>query len=201
MKFILVRHAQTTANVKAVIIGGKEGGELSMRGTHQALALARRLKKEKISEVYCSTASRARQTCEAIVKGMGLQAVYCQELREIDMGELVGLAHEEAEERYPGVFLDLFARPSERIPGGESVADVQRRAMPLIERLACRPGNPTILAVGHNVVNRIIIASLLGLPLEKCKVIKQKNACITVLDVRQGFAQMYSLDNSLHSLM
>jgi len=200
MKFILVRHAETTANEKTVIIGGKEGGELSGRGRRQAQALAQRLADERISEVYCSIANRARQTCEQIVDGRECKVTYCEELREIEMGDLVGLSHEEAAKKYPGVFLDIFAQPGKKIPGGESIFDVQARTMPLINRLAQQQGNPTILAIGHNIANRIIISSLLGLPLEKAKNIKQKNVAMAIIDVKPGFAQMYTLDNSLHSL-
>ncbi|MDD5111718.1 MAG: histidine phosphatase family protein [Candidatus Altiarchaeota archaeon] len=200
MKFILVRHAETTANTKRVILGGREGGVLSERGVRQAKAVAKRLAKEKILEVYCSAANRAVQTCELIAGGRTCKTHYCEELREIDMGELAGLSHEEAEEKYPMIFKDIFIRPDKKIPGGESILDVQKRAMPLIERLAEKPENPTILAVGHNIVNRVIIASLIGLPFECGKNVKQKNACISLLDVKPGFAQLYSLDNSLHSI-
>jgi len=200
MKFILVRHAETTANTKSVILGGKEGGKLSDRGVRQADALSQRLQGERFAEVYCSCANRAKQTCESIVGGRGLGVNYCEELREIDMGDLVGLSHEEAEERYPKIFQDIFAKPDKRLPGGESIEDVRSRVMPLVERLADKQGNPTILAVGHNIVNRVILASLLSLPFEKGKNIKQKNACYCVLDVKPGFAQLYTLDNSLHSI-
>lgn len=198
MKLILVRHAETTANTKSVILGGREGGELSERGVRQAEALALRLRNERFSEVYCSPANRARQTCEILAAGRAVS--YRDELREIDMGELVGLSHEEADERYPRIFSKIADDPAERIPGGESVLDVQARAMPLMESLSRREGNPTVLVVGHNIVNRVILASALGLPLQKIKSIKQKNACWTVLDLKPGFAQLYTLDNSIHSI-
>jgi broad specificity phosphatase PhoE len=200
MKFFLVRHAQTTANVNTVILGGRDEGELSERGKRQAKALAQRLAKENISEVYCSPSNRTRQTCESIMGGRNCKIFNCEELREIDMGELAGMSHEQVEKKFPNIFQAIFRNPEKRIPGGESLADVQKRAMPLIERLAKKSGNPTILAVGHNVVNRVIIASLIGLPLEKAKAIKQKNVSIALLDVTPGFAQMYSLDNSLHAI-
>jgi broad specificity phosphatase PhoE len=199
MKFFLIRHAETTANTKKVILGRKEGGELSERGKRQAKALARRLAKEEISEIYCSTANRARQTAEEIVGGRNCKVAYCDELLEIDMGELEGLTHEQAEERCPDVFGEISANVDKRIPGGESIRDVQGRVMPLIERLAKHEGNPAILVVGHSIVNRVILNSLLGLPLGS-KALKQKNACINLLDVKPGFAQLYTLDNSIRAI-
>ncbi|MFH0862473.1 MAG: histidine phosphatase family protein [Candidatus Altiarchaeota archaeon] len=198
MKFILVRHGETTANTNSVILGGKEGGTLSDRGNRQAKALGERLAAERLSEVYCSPANRARQTCEAMLKGREIRPTFKEELREIEMGDLVGLSHEEAEKRFPNIFEDIFAHPDKPIPGGESLADVSTRVIPLLESLAQNDGNPTILAVGHNVVNRVILSYLLSMPLEKAKNIKQKNCSISVLDVKPGFARLYTLDNSIH---
>lgn len=200
MKFILARHGETTANTKSIILGGREDGELSARGLRQVKVLGERLRGERFAGVYCSTANRARLTCAAVVGGRSCPVSYREELRELDMGDLAGLSHEEAEAKYPNIFEDVFKDPSKRIPGGESLLDVQARAMPLIENLANKEGNPTILAVGHNVVNRVILATLLGIPLEKCKNIKQKNACWARLDVKPGFAQLYTLDNSIHTI-
>jgi broad specificity phosphatase PhoE len=200
MKFILVRHAETTANAGTVILGREEEGVLSQRGKRQAKALARRFKRERISKAYCSPSNRARQTCEMILDGRNCNVVYSEELREIDMGDLVGLSHEEVKENYPETFRDIYSHPENKIPKGESISDVQKRVMPLIERIAQEPGDPAILVVGHNVVNRVIISSLIGIPLNKIKNIKQKNAAITVIDLKPGFAQLYTLDNSLHSI-
>ncbi len=199
MKFFLIRHAETTANTKAVILGRKDGGELSPRGRRQAAALAKRLAKEEISEIYCSSANRARQTAEEILRGRSCGIHYCDELLEIDMGELEGLTHEEAEARCPDIFGEISANPDKRIPGGESIRDVRRRVVPLIEGLAKKEGNPTILVVGHSIVNRVILNSILGIPLGS-KSLKQKNAAISMLDVKPGFAQLYTLDNSLHAV-
>ncbi len=200
MKFILVRHAETTANAGTVILGGKEEGILSPRGKRQAMALARRFKRERILKAYCSPSNRARQTCEMMLDGRDCEVVCCEELREIDMGDLVGLSHEEVKERYPKIFHDIYLYPEKKIPKGESIADVQKRVMPLIEKIAQEPGNPTILVVGHNVVNRVIISSLIGIPLDKTKNIKQKNAAITTINLEPNFAQLYTLDNSLHAI-
>lgn len=199
MKFFLIRHAQTTANTKTVILGRKDGGELSARGKKQAKALARRLSKEKISELYCSSATRARQTASFILKGRKCRVFYCDELQEIDMGDLEGLTHEQAEEMCPDIFMRVSKDQDTRIPGGESIRDVQKRVMPLIEKLAKKEGNPTIVAVGHSIVNRVILNSLLGIQ-PGSKALKQKNVCISMLDVKPGFAQLYTLDNSLHAI-
>jgi broad specificity phosphatase PhoE len=203
MKLFIVRHAETTANVGRVILGGKEHGELSERGKRQAAGLAKRLSKEKITEIWCSPLTRARQTAEEIAKARECKVFFADELREIEVGSLTGLSHEQAEEKYPRVWEDAFANPWRKLPGGESIGAVRDRAMPVVERILERAGRGeggAVAIVGHNIVNRAIIASLIGLPLERGRGIKIKNACIALLDARPGFAQLYSLDNSLHGI-
>lgn len=200
MKFFLIRHAETTANAGRVVIGGKQGGILSPRGKRQAEALGRRLSGEKIVEIYCSSSNRCMQTARIIAKEQNCKIYFRDELCEIDTGELTGLSHEKIEEKYPNIFNEIFIDPKRKLPGGESLTDVQKRVMPLIEKLSEKRGNPTIVAVGHNVINRVIIATLLGLSLEKSQGIKQKNACRNMLDVKKGFVQLYTVDNSLHSI-
>ncbi len=200
MKFFLARHAETTANTKTVILGGKQGGELSERGKRQAEALSKRLSKEKFLEVHASSSNRAVQTAEAVMKRQGCRLFLHDELMEIDMGELVGLSHEQCNEKHPNILAEIFRKPSMRIPGGESLLDVRSRAMPVIEKIAGKRGDPSVLVVGHNIANRVILATLIGLPLEEGKNIKQKNACISVLDLKPDFAQLYTLDNSIHAI-
>ena len=199
MKLFLIRHAETTANTSTVILGGKEHGELSPRGKLQAAGVARRLAKEKISAIYCSSLFRARQTAEAIAKGRGCTVHFCDELREIEVGKLSGLSHEESEIKFPNAFNNAFESPSKKLPGGECVNEVKFRAMPLIEALV-KENNSTIAVIGHNVVNRVILASLLGMPLERARSLKIKNACVVLINPKPGFAQLYSLDNSLHGI-
>ncbi len=200
MKLFIIRHAETTANSAKVILGGKEQGELSQRGKRQALGLARRLGQEKITLICCSPLRRAGQTAAEIAKGRDCEVRPCPELREIEAGELAGMSHEQAEEQFPDAFNGAFADPQKKLPGGESMEDVGARAIPFVEKLISSNSSECIVLVGHNVVNRVILASLLGIPLQKARAIKMKNACIALVDAKPGFAQLYSLDNSLHGI-
>lgn len=200
MKLFIIRHAETTANTGTIILGGKEQGELSPRGKRQAAGLARRLGNEDIGEIYCSSLYRARQTAEKLAQGRKCDTFFCDELREIEAGKLVGLSHEQAEAEFPNAFNDSFAKPSKKLPGGENMLEVQNRVMPLVNKILEKNGGQATVIVSHNVVNRVIIATLLGIPLEKARCMKIKNACVALLDAKPGFAQLYSLDNSLHGI-
>ena len=72
--------------------------------------------------------------------GRKCEVIYREELREIDMGDLVGLSHEEVKHQFPKIFSEIYHYPEKRIPKGESISDVQKRVMPLIEKIAQEPG-------------------------------------------------------------
>jgi len=193
MKLILVRHAQSLDNAKLSVVGGGGSG-LSERGKRQASELAKRLADEKIAAVYSSPLQRALETAEAAAKPIEV----AEELREINLGRLEGLSHEDLEKRFPGVIERMFENPRYRVPGGETILEVHDRTMPFVNKLKKKHSNETIALVAHNVVNRVIIASLLGLSLGHCRNVKQKNAAVTVFYLQKGRKQLYELDNTIH---
>ena len=60
---------------------------------------------------------------------------------------------------------------------GESYRDVDARAFPVIEWLLERHRGERIAVVTHNVVNRVILAKLLGLELRQAQTLRQANCC------------------------
>ncbi len=197
MKLYIVRHCQTIGNAAAKIQGSRTQGELTERGRRQLAALRRFFGREKISAVYSSPQARALSTA----KGIGQKKPVCLEsLMEIDFGEIEGLDHDEVEARHPKLFDQIFENPKKRFPHGESLLDVQRRLEPLVRRLHQTPGNPTVVIVGHNVVNRVLLATLLDLPLEHCRMFKIKNASIAELDANPAHRRLYLLHNGFASI-
>ncbi|MEW5955487.1 MAG: histidine phosphatase family protein [Candidatus Micrarchaeota archaeon] len=193
MKLVLVRHAQSLDNAE-LGVAGAGGSGLSDRGKRQAKELARMLAREKIAAVYSSPLQRALETAEAL----GRPVEVAEELREVNLGRLEGLAHEEMEKRFPGMIERMFVEPRYRIPGGETILEVHDRIMPFVHRLKKKHGGQAVVLVAHNVVNRVITASLLGLPLGNCRNVKQKNAAVTVFYLEKGRKQLYELDNTIH---
>jgi probable phosphoglycerate mutase len=53
-----------------------------------------------------------------------------------------------------------------RFPEGETLEEVQRRAVATVEALAQRHGDDTVTAVSHADVIRVILAHYLGMPLD-----------------------------------
>ena len=58
----LARHGESVSNFKKIFIGRSEDPELTEKGIQQARSLAKSLQGKKISAIYASALTRARQT-------------------------------------------------------------------------------------------------------------------------------------------
>ncbi|HII39450.1 TPA: histidine phosphatase family protein [Candidatus Micrarchaeota archaeon] len=193
MKLVLIRHAESLDNAEQKTVG-TGGRGLSERGKRQAKALAHELRWHRIRFVYSSPLKRAMETAQAIGKPVK-EALHMQ---EVNLGRLEGLAHEEMKTRFPGAIERMFVEPHYRLPGGETLLEVHDRAMPFLNALKKRHENQTVAVVAHNVVNRVAIASLLGLPLRHCRNVKQKNAAYSVFYLKKNENRLYTINNETH---
>jgi broad specificity phosphatase PhoE len=197
LKLFIARHAESSFNA----LGQKTGGDpsLSLRGMKQAQALANALQREEFSRIISSPSKRALETAEEVAKGkIKVETRDC--LREIDFGKLSGMGHDEIECNYPGLIESIFKKPMEKLPSGESIQDLAKRLTPLVKELNSAKGNPTVLIVAHNITNRVLISLLLGVPLSSCRVFKQKNASLALLDSNEKQSYLVSLNNSIHGV-
>ena len=68
------------------------------------------------------------------------------------------------------------------LEGGEKFSDAMARINDGLTELLLRPGWATCLLVAHEVVNRLILATLLGAPLGASAGFEQDTGCINILD-------------------
>jgi broad specificity phosphatase PhoE len=93
----------------------------------------------------------------------------------------------EVREKYPDLYRDWEETPEQvRIPGGESLEDIRRRAMPFVEDAVMRCGDGRIVLVSHRVVCKVLICSLLGIDLSYFPKIKIDTGGITRFDCGDG---------------
>ena len=101
--------------------------------------------------------------------------------REIDMGEWDGRPMREIKTRYPQAWKARGDNiGSYRPPGGESFEDLLKRSLPALSEIIRHPHGNTLI-VAHAGVNRVLICSILGIPLEKLFTIQQGYACLNLL--------------------
>lgn len=71
---------------------------------------------------------------------------------------------------------------AEFLPGGEKFADALVRGRAALRELLLRPGWATALVVAHEVMNRMLLADVIGAPLGASAGFEQDTGCINILD-------------------
>jgi len=201
MQIILIRHGQTAWNVGSgeERFRGRTDLPLDGTGRAQAQAVAQRLRDEPIAAVYASPLMRARQTAAPLAAALGLPVVDCEGLLDINYGDWQGLTHAEARSTDPELYRLWRTAPCRvRFPGGESLEDVRARLLLLLEDLTADYPNETVVLVGHQIVNKVLICTLLGLDLDRIWCIGQETAAINRFRLHGGLWHVLALNDTCH---
>ena len=103
------------------------------------------------------------------------------------------------EGRDPEPYRRFMENPGEHpYLGGESYGDVHRRAEPVIREILDRHRGEAVVVVAHNVVNRALLAPLLGLELRVAKEIAQANTGVNILKDAGGHTKVVTLNSFFH---
>lgn len=159
---------------------------LSTEGKIQAVELAERLSREKFDAIFTSQAARAIDTAKPIRAFFsGVPYSEQPELNERSKGEAEGLTKDEFKKKY--FFIEeAWAREEDpRIPGGESLADVEKRVWPFLMKLAQERVGQRLLLVFHGNVIRVILGAILGAPVQLLYRLKQDYCAINVVEYDQ----------------
>ncbi|MGH7610955.1 MAG: histidine phosphatase family protein [Candidatus Dormibacteria bacterium] len=172
MATYLVRHGETGWS-RAHRHTGRTDVALTATGELQARRLGALLAGHNFSRVLTSPRLRARRTAE--LAGFGQLARPDPLLAEFDYGDYEGLTRPEI----------LALRPRWRLwrdgcPGGESPADVERRARLLLESLEGGGGRDFLL-FGHGHLLRAVAAVYTESSLELCARLVLQVASVSVL--------------------
>lgn len=148
MYLYLVRHGQSTGNVRQLFYGVRDY-PLTQLGREQARQAADKLREVEFTRCAASPLSRAWDTAMICTEGRFVVPESCPALREQDMGELEGLTWGAAEARFGehiGVLLSdwFYTTP----PGGEPPQQMMERVGGCVDGLV-RRGEDT-LVVAHN---------------------------------------------------
>ncbi|HEY3304382.1 MAG TPA: histidine phosphatase family protein [Candidatus Binatia bacterium] len=168
MRIFLLRHGATDWNL-ARRCQGTTDLELNETGLRQAAAAAHELSGEKIDAVYSSQLRRALQTAAAVGRLHHLTVIVEESLRELDHGEIEGLTFAEIQATRPDFLREWRDRPAEAdIPGGERLAEVEKRAWDGLCRIVGRHGaENTLVIVSHNFPILAVLCRITGTPLNR----------------------------------
>lgn len=158
-RLLLVRHGRTAWNRERFL--GRADVPLDDVGQAQARTIATVLGGEALDRLWCSPLRRAVATAQPLAERCGLVPQVRAELSELDCGAWQGQLKS-----------DPSAKISKRdpelpMPGGESIADAWRRIEAFRTTVASDLHRGASVVVGHYLVNQLLAAQLLGLPLER----------------------------------
>lgn len=186
LELVLVRHGETDWNAGEVF-RGRADMELNDTGRRQAELVGEYLSGEKVDFVYSSPLRRAVETAETIARYHGLEISTISNLIDFDFGEWQGKSLTKVRAEYGEVYRDWTDTPEQvSIPGGESLEDVRRRAMPFVEDAVMRCGDGRIVMVSHRVVCKVLVCSLLGIDISRFPNIRMNTGGITRFHCGEG---------------
>ncbi|WP_029090463.1 histidine phosphatase family protein [Brevibacterium album] len=135
-RLILLRHAETEANVRRVVDTRPPGAPLTALGRDQADEFAGYAQSLACRALVTSTALRAQQTADSIARALGIPARVADGLHEVQAGDFEGRTDETAIQAYYDLFAAWMRGEYDRkLPGGETGHEVLERYLPVIEDL------------------------------------------------------------------
>lgn len=185
----LVRHG-AIIKVEGKVFIGQSAVPLSDEGVDQAWALRKLLEPVHFSRYIASDLSRSLRTAKIIAGRRARSVEPFAALREINLGDWEGYPFQQIRARYPDEYA-ARGRDLEhwRPPHGESFADCHARVSEALHSiLAHSTGN--VLLAGHAGVNRLILCSALGIPVQKLFNLAQDYGCINILQFASGRARV-----------
>jgi probable phosphoglycerate mutase len=181
----LLRHGQTTFNVEGRLPGQLVGVALTDVGRRQAYRVAVALSGVPLASVVSSPLERALETARSVAKGGNLTVRVDDRLKDTDVGPWAGQKIAELEKADPR-WKAFVEHPDEPPPGVESLSQVQRRVVAVIEELRRDPGAGEYIAVvSHADVVKLILAHYLGMHIQTVRFVSVGTASISAL-VFQG---------------
>lgn len=201
VKIMLIRHGETAWN-NVRKIQGHSNVELAPEGIHQAHLLAAHCPFDRVDSIYSSDLLRAKVTAEILAEKFNVDVQEMPELRETNFGDWEGKRLAELEKDEPENLETFFRRPDElKISHAETFFEVQMRAMLAIEKIIAEHKfyeNPQIIVAAHGAINRVILCSILDIPLKRMWSLSQFNTCVNIFREEDGFYTVDLINSTAH---
>lgn len=162
--FHLLRHGDHGL-VGRILPGRTPGVPLSEQGRAEIALVASRLEGEAIEAIYASPLERTQESAQIVAQRLKLPVATCEDLIELDYGEWTGKTFD-AVRADPRWQLWREQRSLARLPGGESMREVQNRVVSALLELHARRPEGRVLLVSHGDVIRAALLFALGMPLD-----------------------------------
>lgn len=185
MRILLVRHA-VTAETGTVLTGRLPDVHLSEAGIEMAEQLGAALASMHVAAVYSSPIERCRETATIVARRHGLRVRSRKGFVEADYGSWSGRTLKSLYRLK--AWQELMSEPARfRFPGGETLREVQHRAVSAVQELVAdhRPAD-TVVVCSHSDVIRVVLAHYLGMPLDLVHRLDVRPTSISVVQVTRN---------------
>jgi broad specificity phosphatase PhoE len=184
-RLILSRHGSTDL-MNRVLCGRKGGVHLNGRGLCEADNLARRLASRlQASTIVTSPMERAIETAAPLAQLLRANMSISEAFNECDFGDWTGLTFEALDSRLDWRIFNE-QRCCAKAPSGESLSDVQSRAVRAVNELLARSHEPDSIVFTHADVIRSVVCFFTGTPLSLYMRYSAEPASPTVFECADG---------------
>jgi probable phosphomutase (TIGR03848 family) len=191
---LLVRHGHTDAAGKR-LTGRAPGVHLNELGRRQAERLVERLEGVRLDAIVSSPLERCRETAAPLAKARGRAVDVGRAWIEVGYGEWTGRSISQL--RRTKLWRRVMFAPSNvRFPGGESLLEVQGRAVDATLDIAARHARGTVVVVSHADVIRLLVAHVAGMHADHLQRLSIDTASITAVSISDGFPRLLTVNDS-----
>jgi alpha-ribazole phosphatase len=196
-KLLLIRHGMTNLQNEDRFWGNTDV-QLNELGIMQAKQIRDRIIPEKVTHVYASTLSRARDTAKIIAAPLRKEVTACEELCECNFGYIEGLSYEEIKRQHPKIAEELGKMEGINFPGGESMEEFYARVQKFMARLKKHKQQDVIAVVAHGGSLRMLICHLLELEIKHWSRIQITRASLSIVDMYPRICILSMLNDTSH---
>ena len=177
----LVRHGQTDWNHRGRVMG-RRPVPLNKTGSQQVQCLALSLKSWPIEKMVSSPLLRTVESAKVISGALGLPFEEDEGLSEISVGEWEGKYWNQMDS--DPILKAFETTPSKtRPPGGETLTEVQTRAVKSISRLTQEGAISNLLLISHADTIRAILAHYIRIDLDSSRRLQIDNASLSIIKI------------------
>ena len=198
-RIILLRHAHSIANESGILAGQLPGISLSKKGAQQAVELVARIGKVSFDSIRMSPMQRCQETLAPWLESSnsnGLKKFILDEkLIEMNYGNWSGKTLASLRRKAQWKVVQDF--PSQMtFPDGESLLEMQGRALSGFYRLNAVKGKGPRLLVSHGDVIKSIVAHCLGMHLDQFQRLVIEPASLTIIDTDSGTSRLVRFNDA-----
>lgn len=191
---LLVRHGHTDSAGKR-LTGWTAGIHLNEIGRQQAEHLVERVDGIRVDAIYSSPLERCRETAAPLAKARRLSVHVRRHLIETGYGEWTGRSI--AQVRKTKLWRTVERVPSAmRFPGGESLLEVQARAVDEVNRIARDHPKGIVVVVSHADPIRLVIAQVAGADVDHLHRLVVDTCSITAIALENAVPRLLKVNDT-----